>query len=332
MIKYVVDNSSMSGSDARVQSTDSQGQTIINTEIEILTSLDVAKKVAEDIGPEKILARFGGGRDVMRAAGFINGHMKVEAETKSSVIAVDFKHPDPDMVQPVLSEIIKEYKNKHREVHQPGTVGDVATVMTDKFKNDLADIERDLRKAKESVGVVSVDAALQQYSQDMQKARQNISEAEAELVQRSALVNAMTTVSFGKPAATNANTNLSATHEQRPVPAQTAEDYARICRRLTTLWALDDDLIKQGYREASAPVASNRSDIAIMEAQKQKLEADFPSLRVTAPQVASSRPASEPASSQPTDPTLNITSQAAHITGLQSTIDFWKSQLKDLQE
>ena len=67
-----------------MQSTDPQGQTIINTEIHILTSLDVAKKVAEDIGPEKILAKLGGSHDIMQAAGFINGRLRVSSYPKAA--------------------------------------------------------------------------------------------------------------------------------------------------------------------------------------------------------------------------------------------------------
>ncbi len=172
MIKYVVDNTTPgpAENEAHMQSTDPQGQSIINTEIEILTSLDVARKVAEDIGPEKILPRTSGSHDLMEAAGFVNAHLRVIPSAKSSVVEVDFKHPDPEMVQPILTQIISEYKKKHIEVHQPnGSYIDFFTTKTDNLKNDLADIERGFKNARTNAGVISTEDALKEVLEGHRK-------------------------------------------------------------------------------------------------------------------------------------------------------------------
>jgi len=47
------------GMTRQTKSPDQGGETIINSELQILTSLDLARQVAEVIGPEKILAKAG---------------------------------------------------------------------------------------------------------------------------------------------------------------------------------------------------------------------------------------------------------------------------------
>src|SRR6266536_5443119 len=58
-IHYVLDNKSgqIGAPDARMKSPDEGGQSVISTELEILTSLDLAQVVATNIGPERILGK-----------------------------------------------------------------------------------------------------------------------------------------------------------------------------------------------------------------------------------------------------------------------------------
>ena len=54
--------------DAEIKSTDQRGETVINGEVEILSSMDLAKQVAIAVGPERILEAYGGGSGVDAAA------------------------------------------------------------------------------------------------------------------------------------------------------------------------------------------------------------------------------------------------------------------------
>src|SRR5437667_9977201 len=73
-IRYVVDSKSptqMGGTDSRVKSMDERAENVINTELQILTSFDLAQQVADTVTPQKILARAGGGTNRYQAAGLI---------------------------------------------------------------------------------------------------------------------------------------------------------------------------------------------------------------------------------------------------------------------
>ena len=64
-IRYVVTDTKMvaqDGTDSTAKTPDMRGETIMDSEVEILTSLDLARNVVETIGAEKILAKSGGGK------------------------------------------------------------------------------------------------------------------------------------------------------------------------------------------------------------------------------------------------------------------------------
>ena len=73
-VRYVLDSRSLnpSADNSRVTLPDALGASIMNSEMEILTSFDLFKQVATNIGPEKILA--GDGRRQRRDPG--GGHCK----------------------------------------------------------------------------------------------------------------------------------------------------------------------------------------------------------------------------------------------------------------
>src|SRR5438105_9188447 len=83
LVRFVTDTRSMAPSsekDPQVKSPDSRGETIINSELEILTSLDLAEEVADALGPDKILAKAGGGTNRMSAAAVIASPKNLIAE------------------------------------------------------------------------------------------------------------------------------------------------------------------------------------------------------------------------------------------------------------
>ena len=80
LIRYIVEGKTGTSAkdEAQMKSPDSGGENIINSEIEILTSRDLAALVADAVGPEKVLAKAGGGTDRLRAAGVISRGLTVE--------------------------------------------------------------------------------------------------------------------------------------------------------------------------------------------------------------------------------------------------------------
>ena len=123
-IRYVEEGKPLSspGNDANAMSPDERGDSIMQTEVEILQSLDVVSAVVQNIGADKILAKYGGGNDTNKAARLIEKNLTIESVPVASVIQITFRHPDPEIVQPVLNEIIKCYFTNHARMHTGGVV------------------------------------------------------------------------------------------------------------------------------------------------------------------------------------------------------------------
>ena len=119
-VRYVLDSRSVNTDpkNAQMTSPDTMGQSIINSEMEILTSYDLAQQAAQNIGPAKILAKYGGGSDPTKAAEIVRKNLVIETPKQDSVIHLAFMSADPTIVQPVLAEITRDYLDKHLQVHQ----------------------------------------------------------------------------------------------------------------------------------------------------------------------------------------------------------------------
>jgi hypothetical protein len=97
---------------------DPEQNRVMSTEAEILTSDELARRVAEKIGPEKILKKSGGGGDLARATEVVKTGRQVVTTGGSSVIQLAYRHPDSAVSQALLRELIEQYLRMHVEVHR----------------------------------------------------------------------------------------------------------------------------------------------------------------------------------------------------------------------
>jgi succinoglycan biosynthesis transport protein ExoP len=287
---------------------------IINTEVEILLSLDLAQQVVQAIGPEKILAGFGGGTDFNRAAHYVNKGLTVETTPSSSVIHITFQHPDKDVAQAALNDIIDGYFIKHYKMRGGGGVyGDFLTNETARLRGQLVETENQIQKAQSQIGVIATDDAKDAYSAEITKLRGQISSAEEELAERQASMKALT----------SSRVDTNGEPVTKP-PADQIDAYRRICERLAILKKKEDDyLTQQGFTEENVLVKGVHSEIADAQKLRNQLEEKYPQLVVlNLPLQNSSQEDSNLANNLPTD--------AARITALQVKIEFLHSQLNQV--
>src|SRR5262249_5086374 len=127
--KYVV-NSRPKVLVGDIQNTDPRGDNILNSEVRILTSYDLASNVVNTLGPEmtkKILGKdaAGDGDDSIRAAKLIRLNVDVEPIKHTDVLKISFEHTDREVVQPVLMQLISSYLELHAEIHNKLGISDV---------------------------------------------------------------------------------------------------------------------------------------------------------------------------------------------------------------
>ncbi len=272
MVHYVVD--SRGAVDAKdpeaqnVRQTIGNAESIINSEIEILTSLDIATQVVAMVGPEKILAKVGGGTNALAAAALISSGIEV-VPPRSSVITVSFKHPDKDIVQPVLDAIIHSYMHKHWELHTGAGVLDEYWIKEkDDLTKNLAKTEEALKKAKADAKVLFLDDSKRTYETRIAKAQDELDTATRELVERQAVLGKDGTQLLSQNSGPGAN-----------IPSDSLNDYNDILSEIEKLKKQERDSFRQGFKEAHPLVQTIRGQLRALSAQKSDLEKTFPALR-----------------------------------------------------
>jgi uncharacterized protein involved in exopolysaccharide biosynthesis/Mrp family chromosome partitioning ATPase len=320
-IRYVLETKSPTEgqtTDGRIRSPDERGDSIMSTELEILTSLDLAQAVVDAIGPDKILVRNGRENDRYRAADLIRKNLSAEVAKNSSVIRITFHHSDPSVVQPVLKQLIASYFKKHGEIHAVGAFDDFLTQETEQLHSRLLQTEEALRKTKAQAGVISLEESKKAYAAQIARLAQGILDAEAELAEQRAETDAMAKLLHTKPPEVK---NGNSTNSEIAAPLPIAAEYKTICGLLDSLEKKKETLLVQ-YTERSALVAELQAQIEANEKSKAKLESEFPVLTVRA--TPSQGVAEEPA----TNPKTRLMSEIARVTALESKINVLKDQLE----
>ena len=190
-IRYVVEGKSLNppGDQQTTRSLNEGSDSIINTELTLINSLDLDEQVVQVMTPERILAGVGGGTNADQAAALVKSGLTVEQIPASSVIRITFENPDPALAQPVLSEIIDAYLMKHVQLHQGMGVSDeFLTNETVRLRAELAQTDSDLRRIKSAAGVISVVDTQKAYADQISKIRQDIFTAKDELAEHQALL------------------------------------------------------------------------------------------------------------------------------------------------
>jgi uncharacterized protein involved in exopolysaccharide biosynthesis/Mrp family chromosome partitioning ATPase len=337
LIRYVSEKQAPihPGENDPVKSPDDGGN-ILNTEIQILTSLDLAQEVATNLGPEKILGN--GGSDPYAAADVVHSGLSVDVPNKSDVIRITFRSSDPTIIQPVLREVIKTYLEKHQKIHNDlGDFSDFLAKQTDGLKHELTTIEESLRNAKTkgNIGNTVADAQ-QRSSEQISRIEQEISEADVQLAEHQAVIVGLAKLAHPNGTSTNTvgQTNLvsttMATTNDAPVPPEKLADYHQTCEMLDRLRKKEQDLLVN-YQPEYILVRDARSQIASAEKHKKQLETETPGLIAT--KVATSSVASD-GSGNDTNSGLQqqLMAEATHITALMARVSALTNELSEIKD
>ena len=321
-IRYVVQGKSLNppGNEQNARPLSDQEQSIINTEVQILKSFDLAHQVAESIGAERILAAVdGGGTNLDRAAHVVMGKLTIDA-TRGSVIPITFEHPDREITQEVLTKVIHVYFTKHAEAHQSvGFFGDFLHEETKRLQDQLADTERQLRDAKrqagiDSPGLTSLNEAKQAYGDQLSKIRIDLFNAEAELAGHQSILDQ----------ATNAPAVAATVSNTAPqLASDVIRDYRSVCVRLDGFTKRAQEL-QFSFTDNNELVKEVQHQVAENEEIKKKMEREYPQLIALGivPSGSSDQPAGNLAA---------LTAEAAQARALKSKIEVLKSQFHEVQ-
>ena len=320
-VPYVVDAKAVNTADPETQiiSTGGGGLAMIEAEIQILKSLDVCVQVAESVGPEKILAKLGGGNDRMAAASVILAGISVEPP-RTATIDVTFQNLDPELVQPVLNALIKAYAVKHRQVHTGEGVWDEFYIAKrDEYGKKLAETEEQLRRMMSDAKMVSVAETKESYQLEIAKLQSKLFDAETELAQRKALMGNLD-LTASVPGDTNAPINA--------VPPETLDDYLATAARLQFLVEDERRMQAEGLKEAHPRFHAAREERLERTAHKAALEQKYPALTDYAAEPVAGT-TNSPASA--IADVRRLTTSVQVLETLLSNVQFQVSQVMELE-
>lgn len=305
--------------DTTTKSPDQRGETIIRSELEILTSMDLANDVVKSVSAARILGDAKIEGDATNAAAtLVNRNLSIEVPPNSSVIRVSFVHPDPRLVQDTLREIVGSYLKKHVEIHRAmGIVGDYLTQETDQLRARLAETEEELRKAMHQAGVISLEDSKKSYAEQISRLRQQIFDSQTELAQR---ISVLSQMRKAEPSSTAPMQTQEETAKAASLTQEQLESYNNINAQLAPLRLREQELLAS-YTEQSSMVQEVRSQRLALEERKRNLEAEYPTLGAST-STGSERPAAN---------LYNPVMEAAQIVALESKIKTLSAQLDEVR-
>jgi succinoglycan biosynthesis transport protein ExoP len=318
-VRYVRDDrpiNSIAG-DQNIQSATSGADSVINTESEMLKSLDVAKETVEMLGPE-FLAKLKGGTNTYRAAANIQYGLNVDTLPRSAVMHVYFQEQDPELVQPVLTQIIESYRKAHRRAHQVGNGQDEnLTMSTDKLRGDLAETEGKLRELQKTNDVTSLPETKKLNAEMKARISEDLWAAETELEEHQAVLN-----SVAKAASTKTETNAPA--PQAAAPDDKLNEYQNVCALLDTLQKRKNQL-HEYFTDQNPRVRAVLEQIESNQKIKVRLESEYPTL--TAHRITSTN-----SGGQPEPGAVDIAGENNKILALKTKIARLNDHLKETKD
>lgn len=310
LVRYVVEHSAVDG-DSQIKTPTPENASLINSEVQILTSSDLIRQVAESIGIDRFPLSHGSGTPIQSAIESIYKNLDVSVVRDTNIISVTFRSIDPALPMPVVQDLVKRYFDKHLEVHRSTGAFDFVAKETADLKNQLAQTEAELKRLKDGAGIISLTEAKADLATELGKTQQELDSAESDLAAQEARVKGLEkSLGLSETAGSEA--------QARPVSGDIQERYKSLLAQLTQLQKAETDLLLK-YTAQSPIVKVKAALIEDLEKRRADLEKTYPGLLTTA--VAS-------VTGQGAGP--NIGAERATLAGLDSKVAALKVRMDGL--
>jgi uncharacterized protein involved in exopolysaccharide biosynthesis len=230
LVRYVLERSAVDSIDKTTQPNQSSGggaksaDSVIDAEVQILTSSDLAIQVADAIGPKRL-----GASSKEAAAGAIVSGLQVTPTKGSDVILVSYQNRNPQLATLVLQELLSRYFVKHLEVHRSAGAFDFVTQQTDQVRARLNQTEDALKALRDKTGIVSLKDGMDTLIKEVADTKKELNSAEGDLAEQQALVK-QTGESKTKKWKSKTSTSQKRPRERRRKSRRSRHDFAMLSR------------------------------------------------------------------------------------------------------
>jgi uncharacterized protein involved in exopolysaccharide biosynthesis/Mrp family chromosome partitioning ATPase len=308
------------------------GDPVLITEMEILSSADLATEVVSAIGIEKLLPEVQGLVNPTDAARVISSNLLVEPVKGGSVLRVNFKNGNPELCKQVLREVVERYFNKHLEIHRSAAAFDMVSKQAEEVRGRLERTEKELNRLRTESGIVSLEDAMNALSSQRNRVREELMQARAALAEQQANVQALgkntglVTESGDAGSADTGEVDASAVALAEDVttndpPPNIVREYRALLDLLTYLQKRDLDL-RVKFKPGNRLQIQNQEQMDSSDARRQELLDQYPGL---ASQAAVS-------SSDPNDPARSLDMAQTRLAAIAARVKVLEENLREIAE
>jgi succinoglycan biosynthesis transport protein ExoP len=282
LVRYVVERNA-SDPDAPSSVKGAGPMEVMNTELQILKSFNVALDTVEKLGPKNVMDAGGQAPTKVAAATYLSEHFSTTAERGSNIIQLSYRDKDPKRAVTVLTQIIQCYFTRHLEIHRSNTVFDEVSAQADQARSTLRVTQEEINQLKAKSGVVTLEGTITDFESRRQLIRANIMASQEAVGGQRAKVAAMekaptAAAKNGPDAESDATVKMPVNAEEKASQRKTAEALAEYKDLTSTIEQMSE--IRRGIvarRSASDPGALNlESKIAAAQARKFELANQYP--------------------------------------------------------
>ena len=256
------------------------GDPVVNTEIEIINSLDLALEVAESVGIEKLVPDMPNAA-LSDAAGMVLGGLIVLPGQSINVLNATYSNRNPELAKVVLEKIVELYFKSHLQIHRSSTGMDVVAKQAEEVKDRLHLTEAKLGELRTKAGIMNLSDANIAYSTQRAKTMEELMSARTELAELNIDVSNLekTVTDEGnktsvEPDAITKKRNVKTS--DRP-PSQVLTEYQSLMELLRFFQRRDVEL-RIKFREGNTLMALNQKQIDSCEKNKKTLLMKYPEL------------------------------------------------------
>src|ERR1700730_8810597 len=256
-VRYVVDKSAVDGIDAQIKTPNPLTDTLINSEVEILTSSDLAREVVQAIGVERLMPGAGADTTIEKASQSLFKGLDVSIVKGTNIISVTYRSGNRNLPMPILQELVKRYFDKHLEIHRSIGAFDFVTKETQELQNQLNQTEAELKELKAKAGIISLEESTKSLATELGASEAALDTAQAELAMQQARVKQLET----SLAVTDTDQPKAAT---KPASGDVVQKYQSLISRLAQLEGAETDLLSR-YTPENRLVKVKQAQIADLE-------------------------------------------------------------------
>jgi uncharacterized protein involved in exopolysaccharide biosynthesis/Mrp family chromosome partitioning ATPase len=319
LVRYVLERASEDTFQDSSRPNIIAGDSVINTEIEILTSKDLALEVAGKIGADVVVPDFLGKVTLSHAAGSIIDDMQVGLGQSGNVLRVVYGSPDPELSKKVLREIVERYFEKHLEIHRSAAAFDLVAKQAEEVRERLKETEKQLNRLRTDSGILSLADATSALLSQRAKTQEDLMNAKAEFAERKAGIE-----SLGKTFANGDELpkgGESSKDTSDPPPAQVITEYRTVMEMLGFLQKRDMDLHLK-FKPGNPLLANNQRQISTYDGKRRDLVVRYPGLAAE----------SEVLEKNADNPAWNLIMEKARLASVTAKIAMLDTHLQEITE